>query len=70
MSTLADVADLETAGYDLKAVKVGHARTLEDVLAEQRSGEAATSSSKCMLGPGRATPQKRYKTSIPTERGF
>ena len=28
---------LEAAGYDLKAVKVGHARTLEDILAEQRS---------------------------------
>ena len=29
---------LEAAGYDLKAVKAGHARTLEDILAEQRSG--------------------------------
>ena len=27
---------LEAAGYDLKAVKLGHVRTLEDVLAEQR----------------------------------
>lgn len=27
---------LEAAGYDLKAVKVGHSRTLEDILAEQR----------------------------------
>lgn len=29
---------LEAAGYDLKVVKVGHERTLEDVLAEQRRG--------------------------------
>jgi hypothetical protein len=29
---------LEAAGYDLKTVKQGHARTLEDILAEQRSG--------------------------------
>ncbi len=38
MSVLALVRLLEAAGYDLKAVKIGHARTLEDVLAEQRSG--------------------------------
>jgi transcriptional regulator with XRE-family HTH domain len=31
---------LEAAGYDLKVVKVGHTRTLEDILAEQRSGES------------------------------
>ena len=31
---------LEAMGYELKAVKFGHTRTLEDVLAEQRSGEA------------------------------
>lgn len=37
MSVLALVRLLEAAGYDLKAVKIGHARTLEDVLAEQRS---------------------------------
>ena len=37
MSVLALVRLLEAAGYDLKAVKTGHARTLEDVLAEQRS---------------------------------
>ena len=30
---------LESAGYDLKAVKTGHQRTIEDILAEQRSGE-------------------------------
>lgn len=27
---------LEAAGYDVKVVKVGHQRTLEDILAEQR----------------------------------
>jgi transcriptional regulator with XRE-family HTH domain len=27
---------LEAAGYDVKAVKRGHHRTLEDILAEQR----------------------------------
>ena len=40
MSVSVLVRLLEAAGYDLKAVKLGHARTLEDVLAEQRSGEA------------------------------
>jgi hypothetical protein len=30
---------LEAAGYDLKVVKTGHMRTLEDILAEQRRGE-------------------------------
>lgn len=29
---------LEAAGYDAKVVKVGHQRTLEDILAEQRQG--------------------------------
>lgn len=38
MSVSALVRLLEAAGYDLKAVKAGHARTLEDILAEQRSG--------------------------------
>ena len=42
MSVSVLVRLLEAAGYELKAVKLGHARTLEDVLAEQRSGEAAT----------------------------
>jgi transcriptional regulator with XRE-family HTH domain len=37
MSVLALVRLLAAAGYDLKAVKAGHGRTLEDVLAEQRS---------------------------------
>lgn len=38
MSVSVLVRLLEAAGYDLKVVKVGHARTLEDILAEQRSG--------------------------------
>ena len=29
---------LEGAGYDLKVVRAGHQRTLEDILAEQRQG--------------------------------
>lgn len=28
------------AGYDLKLVKAGHERTIEDILSEQRSGSA------------------------------
>ena len=28
---------LEAAGYDLKVIKAGHQRTVEDILAEQRS---------------------------------
>ncbi len=31
---------LEAAGYDLKVVKSSHTRTLEDILAEQRSDES------------------------------
>jgi transcriptional regulator with XRE-family HTH domain len=42
MSVSVLVRLLEAAGYELKAVKLGHTRTLEDVLAEQRSGEAPT----------------------------
>ena len=42
MSVSVLVRLLEAAGYELKAVKLGHARTLEDVLAEQRFGEAVT----------------------------
>ena len=42
MSVSVLVRLLEAAGYDLKAVKLGAVRTLEDVLAEQRSGEAPT----------------------------
>jgi transcriptional regulator with XRE-family HTH domain len=36
MSVSALVRLLNAAGYDLKAVMHGHARTLEDILAEQR----------------------------------
>lgn len=32
---------LEAAGYDLRAVKTGHVRTLDDILLEQRNGEAS-----------------------------
>jgi transcriptional regulator with XRE-family HTH domain len=41
MSVSVLVRLLEAAGYEFKAVRHGHARTLEDVLAEQRSGETA-----------------------------
>lgn len=40
MSVSALVRLLAAAGYDLKVVKVGHSRTLDDILAEQRAGEA------------------------------
>lgn len=30
---------LEAAGYDLKLIKAGHQRTIEDILNEQHSGE-------------------------------
>jgi transcriptional regulator with XRE-family HTH domain len=36
MSVSALVRLLEAAGYDLRAVKFGHVRTLDDILAEQR----------------------------------
>jgi transcriptional regulator with XRE-family HTH domain len=42
MSVSALVRLLEAAGCELKVVKVGHTRTLEDILAEQRSGEASS----------------------------
>ena len=32
---------LEAAGYDLKPIKRGHVRTIEDILDEQRRGEEA-----------------------------
>ncbi|MDY7566674.1 helix-turn-helix transcriptional regulator [Pseudomonas sp. RTC3] len=38
MSVSALVRLLEAAGYDLKLVKAGHERTVEAILAEQRSG--------------------------------
>jgi transcriptional regulator with XRE-family HTH domain len=41
MSVAALVRLLEAAGFDLKVVKAGHGRTLEDILAEQRTGEDA-----------------------------
>jgi transcriptional regulator with XRE-family HTH domain len=37
MSVAALVRLLEAAGFDLKVVKAGHRRTLEDILAEQRA---------------------------------
>ena len=39
MSVSVLVRLLSAAGYDLKVVKVGHQRTLEDILAEQRQDE-------------------------------
>jgi transcriptional regulator with XRE-family HTH domain len=41
MSVSALVRLFEAAGYDLRAVKRGHTRTLDDVLAEQRRQEEA-----------------------------
>ncbi len=38
MSVSALIRLLEAAGYDLKPVKAGHMRTIEDILAEQRRG--------------------------------
>jgi len=40
MSVSALLRLLEAAGYDLKPVRHGHGRTLEDILAEQRSDKA------------------------------
>lgn len=39
MSVSALVRLLEAAGYDLRAVKHGHVRTLEDILTEQRQND-------------------------------
>ena len=39
MSVSALIRLLEAAGYDLKLVKPGHVRTVEDILAEQRQGD-------------------------------
>ncbi len=39
MSVSALVRLLEAAGYDLKTVKLGHVRTIEDILVEQRQGD-------------------------------
>ncbi|MNT42540.1 helix-turn-helix protein [compost metagenome] len=38
MSVSALVRLLDAAGYDVKAVRRGHARTLDDILEEQRRG--------------------------------
>ncbi|MBO1006724.1 MULTISPECIES: helix-turn-helix transcriptional regulator [Acidovorax] len=40
MSVSALVRLLEAAGYDLKLVKPGHVRTVDDILAEQRRGDS------------------------------
>ena len=39
MSVSALVRLLDAAGYDLKPIKRGHTRTIEDILAEQRKGD-------------------------------
>jgi len=39
MSVSALLRLLEAAGYDLRPVKKGHVRTIEDILAEQRRGD-------------------------------
>ena len=39
MSVSALVRLLEAAGCDLKVVQLGHVRTIEDILAEQRQGD-------------------------------
>ena len=41
MSVSALLRLLEAAGCDLKPVKLGHQRTVEDILAEQRRGDPA-----------------------------
>lgn len=41
MSVSALVRLLEAAGYYLKTIKLGQTRTVEDILAEQRQGDAA-----------------------------
>lgn len=41
MSVSALLRLLEAAGYDLKPVKQGHIRTVEDILAEQRRGDGS-----------------------------
>ena len=40
MSVSVLVRLLEAAGYDLKLIKAGHQRTIEDILNEQRSANA------------------------------
>jgi transcriptional regulator with XRE-family HTH domain len=40
MSVAALLRLLEAAGFELKVVKAGHTRTLEDILEEQRRGNS------------------------------
>jgi transcriptional regulator with XRE-family HTH domain len=40
MSVAALLRLLEASGFDLKVVKAGHSRTVEDILAEQRRGDS------------------------------
>lgn len=39
MSVSALLRLMEAAGYDLRPIKQGHIRTVEDILAEQRRGD-------------------------------
>jgi transcriptional regulator with XRE-family HTH domain len=41
MSVAALLRLLEAAGFELKVVKAGHTRTLEDILEEQRRGNTS-----------------------------
>lgn len=41
MSVSALLRLLEAVGYDLKPIKQGHVRTVEDILAEQRRGDGS-----------------------------
>lgn len=40
MSVSALLRLLEAAGYDIRLVRPGHQRTVEDILAEQRQGDS------------------------------
>ena len=40
MSVSVLVRLLEASGYDLQLMKLGHVRTVEDILAEQRRGDS------------------------------
>lgn len=40
MSVSALVRLLEAAGYELKLIKIGHQRTVEDILEEQLAGQS------------------------------
>lgn len=41
MSVSALLRLLEAAGYDLRPIRQGHVRTVEDILAEQRRGDGS-----------------------------